>query len=62
MNELSLPTITITKEKYEELLAAANDGNNLKRLIHEKAHSFDSIDNKELRLLDNLYFDQESEE
>lgn len=55
-------TVTITSERYAELLTAANDGNNLKNLIHRKAKNYESMDHNEVRLLDKLYFNQEGEE
>ena len=63
LNAFYVPqTVTITSERYAELLTAANDGNNLKNLIHRKAKNYESMDHNEVRLLDKLYFNQEGEE
>ncbi|MBE7053875.1 MAG: hypothetical protein E7391_06355 [Ruminococcaceae bacterium] len=52
----------ISKERHNELLVAAHDGNALKNVIHEKAKEYGSLSCEEIRLLDNLYFKNESGE
>lgn len=47
--------IDFTKEEYEQLLADARDGNALKKLITERANSYNGLSYTELKLLKELY-------
>lgn len=54
--------ITITRARYGELLKAEHDAECLKDLIKQKAKRYESLDNREIRLLKELYFYEMDEE
>lgn len=51
-----MPTITISVERFEQLLRAEHDANHLKALIADCHGNYHSITREDLNLLYTMYF------
>ena len=56
-----MPDITISKVRYAELIIAEQNLKQLTDLIHQKATAIESLYHSDLKILDKLYFNSESE-
>jgi len=57
-----MPDITIPKVRYAELIIAEQNLKQLANLIHQKATACETLYLSDLKILDKLYSNSESEE
>lgn len=53
--------VAITVERYNQLIRAEQDANQLKKLIAEKHESYDTIDRADIELLYTIYVGKKEE-
>lgn len=57
-----MPEVTISVERFQQLIRAEQDANQLKALIAEKTEHYQTIDRDDLKLLYTIYCKKEEEE
>ena len=53
--------VTISMERYEQMIRAEHDANQLKALIEEKNENYGTLDHNEITCLHSIYFGYKEE-